>query len=72
MTNNKDIALIPAQVLTLARRIKALVEKGDRAADKAEQFYKAAGLHNKDIKEQSDGLGSHCSGKVRLRPVSRL
>jgi hypothetical protein len=45
---------IPAQVLTLVRRIKALIEKGDRAAEKAEQFYKAAGIHIREIKEQSD------------------
>jgi hypothetical protein len=43
-----------AQVLTLVRRIKALVEKADRAADKAEQFYKSAGIHIKEIKEQSE------------------
>jgi hypothetical protein len=43
---------IPAQVLTLTRRVKALIEKGDRAADKAEQFYKAAGIHIKEIKDK--------------------
>jgi hypothetical protein len=45
---------VPAQVLTLTRRIKALIEKGDRAAEKAEQFYKSAGIHIKEIKEQSE------------------
>src|SRR5262249_14808659 len=45
-------ALIPAQVMTLTRRINALVEKGDRAAEKAEQFYKAAGIHIKEIKQR--------------------
>ena len=43
-----------AQVLTLVRRIKALIEKGDRATEKAEQFYKSAGIHIKEIKEQSE------------------
>jgi hypothetical protein len=47
-----DGALIPAQVLTLTRRIKALVEKGDRAAEKADQFYKSAGIHIKEIKQR--------------------
>jgi hypothetical protein len=45
-------ALIQAQVLTLARRIKALIEKGDKAAEKAEQFYKSAGIHIKEIKQK--------------------
>jgi hypothetical protein len=48
----RDGALISAQVLTLTRRINALVEKGDRAAEKAEQFYKAAGIHIKEIKQR--------------------
>jgi hypothetical protein len=48
------LAVVPAQVLTLARRVKALIEKGDRAAEKAEQFYKSAGIHIKEIKEQSE------------------
>jgi hypothetical protein len=48
----RDGALIPAQVMTLTRRINALIEKGDRAAEKAEQFYKAAGIHIKEIKEK--------------------
>ena len=42
-----------AAVLALARRVKVLIEKGDRAAEKAEQFYKAAGIHIRQIKEQS-------------------
>jgi hypothetical protein len=44
----------PPAVLTLARRVKALIGKGNRAAEKAEQFYKAAGIHIKEIKEQSE------------------
>ena len=47
-----DDALIPAQVLNLARRIKVLIEKGDKAAEKAEQFYKSAGIHIKEIKQK--------------------
>ena len=42
-----------AAVVALARRVKVLIEKGDRATEKAEQFYKAAGIHIKQIKEQS-------------------
>jgi len=42
-----------AAVSALARRVKVLIEKGDRAAEKAEQFYKAAGIHIRQIKEQS-------------------
>ena len=42
-----------AAVTALARRVKVLIEKGDRAAEKAEQFYKAAGIHIRQIKEES-------------------
>ena len=42
-----------AAVSALARRVKVLTEKGDRAAEKAEQFYKAAGIHIRQIKEES-------------------
>jgi hypothetical protein len=61
---------VPA-VMALARRVKALVEKGDRAADKAEQFYKAAGIHIKEIKEQCplnwEGIVQHRCGIGRSR-----
>jgi hypothetical protein len=50
----KETRRFPKPVLTLARRVKVLIEKGDKAAEKAEQFYKAAGIHIKEIKEQSD------------------
>src|SRR5262249_27220023 len=46
----KDLAAL----VNLARRVKALIDKGDRAAEKAEQFYKSAGIHIKEIKDQSD------------------
>jgi hypothetical protein len=36
----------------LVRRLKVLIEKGDKAAEKAEQFYKSAGLTIKEIKEK--------------------
>src|SRR5690242_778810 len=36
----------------LVKAIKTLVEKGDKARDKAEQFYIAAGQHLKTLKEQ--------------------
>lgn len=37
---------------TLCRTIKVLVEKGDHAADKAEQFYIAAGKHLIELKSR--------------------
>jgi hypothetical protein len=41
----------------VAKAIKAFVAKGDKAADKAEQYYKAAGLHLKTLKElKPDGV----------------
>jgi len=40
-----------ATVPQLAKRIKALIDKGDHAADKAEQFYKAAGLELQKLKD---------------------
>jgi hypothetical protein len=43
-----------SSVGTLVRRVKALIEKGDKAAEKAEQFYKSAGIHIKEIKQQSE------------------
>jgi len=35
----------------LARAVRVLIDKGDHAADKAEQFYKAAGVHLRKLKE---------------------
>jgi len=35
----------------IAKLIKAHIEKGDKAKDKAEQHYIAAGLHLKELKE---------------------
>ena len=49
-----DGVLISAKVMALTRRIKVLIEKGDRAAEKAEQFYTSAGIHIKEIKGQSE------------------
>ena len=37
----------------LIKAIKTLVEKGDKARDKAEQYYSAAGLHLKTLREES-------------------
>jgi hypothetical protein len=34
---------------TIAKTIRVLIQKGDQAADKAEQFYKAAGYHLKKL-----------------------
>lgn len=36
----------------LVKTIKALIERGDHASEKAEQFYTAAGQHLKTLKEQ--------------------
>jgi hypothetical protein len=41
----------------LALTIKTLLEKGDKAAEKAEQFYIAAGQHLKTLKSQHDDAG---------------
>jgi hypothetical protein len=58
-------------VLTLARRVKTLIEKGDRAAEKAEQFYKSAGIHIKEIKQKEpafwEGIVRHECGLGRSR-----
>jgi hypothetical protein len=49
---NDEVPVSVPAVMGLARRVRALIEKGDKAAEKAEQFYKAAGIHIKEIKEQ--------------------
>jgi hypothetical protein len=49
-TNAAKAPVLAPAVTALVRRVRALIEKGDRAADKAEQFYKAAGIHIKEIK----------------------
>jgi hypothetical protein len=45
----REVTMNEAQ---LVKAIKTLVEKGDKARDKAEQFYIAAGQHLKTLKEQ--------------------
>jgi hypothetical protein len=41
----------------LCAMIKAQIEKGDKASEKAEQFYKAAGLHLKELQNRKpDGV----------------
>jgi hypothetical protein len=41
----------------VAKAVRALIAKGDKAAEKAEQYYKAAGLHLKELKENKpDGV----------------
>ena len=42
-------------VTSLCKTIKALVAKGDHAAEKAEQFYTAAGKHLAELKERCPG-----------------
>lgn len=42
---------IMLSVPQLVNAIKALINKGDHATDKAEQYYKAAGTHLKTLKE---------------------
>ena len=44
------MALPTASPTELTKRIVALIDKGDKASDKAEQFYIAAGLHLKELK----------------------
>ena len=69
-TFEDEAAPTPA-VLTLARRVKALIEKGDRAAEKAEQFYKSAGIHIKEIKEQSEASGLSAPDRWIMEPLTR-
>jgi hypothetical protein len=45
----REVTMNEAQ---LVKAIKTLVEKGDKARDKAEQFYVAAGQHLKTLKAQ--------------------
>jgi hypothetical protein len=44
----REVTMNEAQ---LVKAIKTLVEKGDKARDRAEQFYVAAGQHLKTLKE---------------------
>jgi hypothetical protein len=43
----------PAEIQRLAKEIRVLVEKGDHAKEKSRQFYLAAGLHLKTLKDHS-------------------
>jgi hypothetical protein len=51
--NNQDDEQVPIAVdeAQLIKKIKVYIEKGDKAKDKAEQYYTAAGLHLKELKE---------------------
>jgi hypothetical protein len=48
-----DIGNTPAEIQRLAKEIRVLVEKGDHAKEKSRQFYLAAGLHLKTLKDCS-------------------
>lgn len=54
-TPEPDAIALPGQALIsipqVVKAVKALIAKGDQAAEKAEQYYKAAGLHLKTLKE---------------------
>ena len=70
--DRKEVVGLNQKVLDgLVRRIKALVEKGDRAADKAEQFYKAAGIHIKEIKDKRPEDWESIRQEVRERRERR-
>jgi hypothetical protein len=65
----------------LVRIIRTLIEKGDKAAAKSEQFYIAAGQHLKTLKEQHTGtwagwetlLKERCGiGKSRASELMRI
>ena len=49
----------------LIKTIKALIEKGDKAAAKAEQFHVAAGQHLKTLKAQHTGTWAEWEKKVK-------
>jgi len=53
--NNQDDEQAPVAVdeTQLAKEIRVYVEKGDKARDKAEQYYIAAGLHLKKLRDHA-------------------
>src|SRR5262245_26937870 len=51
-TDSNSLTATPTQLIGL---IKARIAKGDKAADKAEQHYTAAGQHLKQLKAEHDG-----------------
>src|SRR5262249_22910223 len=57
-------------VLELVTTIKVLIEKGDKAKAKAEQFYISAGQHLKTLKAKHDAAGgTWAEWEERLRQV---
>jgi hypothetical protein len=62
----------------LVRTIKAHIAKGDRASEKSEQHYIAAGLHLKTLKTLHDGGGATgrdgrtCSGADAISALGAL
>ena len=55
----------PTEALT--KTIKVLVEKGDHAKEKAEQFYKAAGLHLITLRQKHEGTWAEWERLVRKK-----
>ena len=53
--NNQDDEQVPITVdkAQLIKKIKVCIEKGDKANDKAEQYYTAAGIHLKTLKKKA-------------------
>jgi hypothetical protein len=54
-----DGALISAPVMALTRRVSALIEKGDRAADKSPHQLASSAQRKRDRKSQHVGAGPH-------------
>jgi len=54
----------------LIRAIKAHIARGDKAADKAEQHYIAAGQYLKTLKAEHGGIGPNGKGCSRPRSAS--
>lgn len=55
------------ELAELAKRIKTLVEKGDHAKEKAEQFYIAAGLHLITLRQEHKGTWAQWAVLVRKK-----
>jgi hypothetical protein len=62
-----DVAVAIQADAQLIKTIKTHIEKGDKAKDKAEQHYIAAGQHLKQLKEQHDGSWAEWEALLKER-----
>src|SRR3982074_1108849 len=69
MTLHHNGAIAPLTLMNeaqLVHTIKTLITKGDKARDKADQFFIAAGQHLKTLKTQHDASGGTWAGWEHL------